>query len=90
MRMKQIKVGWNQRIDVLRSYCERLDLLFDEQANIVLKAIGVNIVLKGPEKFMEKARNSPTQMKIELPMFKAKRAQDFDELSDMFEENIKH
>jgi hypothetical protein len=27
MRMKQIKVGWNQRIDVLRSCRERLDIL---------------------------------------------------------------
>lgn len=88
--MKQIRVGWNQRIDVLRSCCEWNVLLSGEWANTFFKAIRVIIILKGPKKILEIARNSPSQMKIELSMLKEKWAQDFDELSGVSGDKIEY
>ena len=52
MRMKQIKSGWSQRIEVLHSCRERPDLLSDQRVDLVLKSIGFNTIQKGLDQIL--------------------------------------
>jgi hypothetical protein len=88
-RIKQVRVGWLARIQMLRDSIANCTKINDKRSNAFLKALEIVKDLKGPQLVRESMLIPKEQLETELSVIKASWASEFDNLTDFLEEEIK-
>jgi len=88
-RIKQVRVGLLARIQMLQDSIVNCTKINDKRSNAFLKALEIVKYLKGPQLVRESMLIPKEQLEIELNIIKASWTNEFDNLTDFLEEEIK-